>query len=281
MAIRLNRLQVLFLWGGLCFWLVPMGTDAGERAQKEGKLVTGTQSFDLSVDEREQLEKRAEAGDAAAALQLAEYYSLAMHDVDRQVVWLRQAAELGNAFAQYNLASMLVNDTKHRNPSEARAWLEKAKTSAYAEGNDDLLSRIALRRNIEALEMTLEGAPITGAQFFNLTLKEREQLERRAAGEDAAAAMRVSQYYGLSLESDVEREAMWLRKAAELGSPLAQYNLAFSLIHDVDDRNLSEARDWLIRVRKSAEAEGDSERLKQIQGLEEDLAKLEQDPPQQ
>ena len=281
MAIRLNRLQVLFVWGWFCFWLVLMGADAGGGAQKEGKPVAGIQSFDLSVDERERLEKQAEAGDAAAALQLAEYYSSAKRDVDRQVVWLRKAAELGNASAQYNLASILVNDAKHRNPSEARVWLEKARTSAYAEGDDDLLSRIALRRNVEALEMTLEGAPITGAQFFNLTLEEREQLERKAAGGDAAAAMRVSQYYGLSLESDVEREMVWLRKAAELGSPLAQYNLAFSLIHDVHDRNLSEAKAWVLRARKSAETEGDSERLKQIQDLEEDLAKLEQAPPQE
>ena len=129
--------------------------------------------------------------------------------------------------------------------------------------------------------MTLEGAPITGAQFFNLTPKEREQLERKVEEGDAAAAMRVSQYYGLSLESDAEREMVWLRKAAVLGSPLAQCNLAFSLIHDVNNRNLPEAKSWLVRARKSAEVEGDSERLKQIQDLEEALAKLEQDPAQQ
>lgn len=182
MAVVLTRLQAGILCGWLCCWVAAMDIDAFDEHPSKGQSITGTQSFQLTPGEREQLERQAETGDPAAAFRLAQYYYY----------------------------------TERGNFAETRDWLEKARTGAYAEGDDDLLSRIALRRNIEALEMTLEGAPITGAQFFNLTLKEREQLERKAAGGNAAAAMRLSQYYGLSLESNVEHEMVWLRKAAEL-----------------------------------------------------------------
>lgn len=150
MAIVMRRLQVGIVCGWLCIWPITMDVDASGKQPIEEKPITGAQSFNLTLDEREQLEREAKAGDAEAALRLSQYYGFAKTDLEREVLWLRKAAELGSASAQYNLAYTLIYVTEYKNLSEARKWLDRAKQSAAAEGKTEL------QRQIQGLEEELK-----------------------------------------------------------------------------------------------------------------------------
>ena len=59
--------------------------------------------MDLSKSERIRLQREAASGDARAAMRLWLYHSLELHDERSGDLWLRRAAELGHAPAQWNL----------------------------------------------------------------------------------------------------------------------------------------------------------------------------------
>ena len=114
-----------------------------ETKTEEGPLpVTGANSFNLSVQGRRDLERRAASGDDAAALRLAKYYGMVQTNSTLEVKWLRSAAQAGNRSAQYNLAYLLYYNSANRDIEVAKVWLQKAETSALAVGDTNLLKNV-------------------------------------------------------------------------------------------------------------------------------------------
>jgi TPR repeat protein len=116
--------------------------------------------------------------------------------------------------------------------------------------------------------------PITGAESFDLSPTEATALESRYSNhQDGEAAYRLSQYYGLA-QFDLDRQILWLKRAARLGHPAAQYNLAFIMIESDDKyKDLSKGEYWLNKAEDSARKTRDSETLDLIPGLRADLKK--------
>jgi TPR repeat protein len=116
--------------------------------------------------------------------------------------------------------------------------------------------------------------PITGAESFNLSPTEVTALESRYSNhQDGEAAYRLSQYYGLA-RFDLDRQILWLKRAARLGHPAAQYNLAYILIESDDKfKDLSKGEYWLNKAEESARSTHDSGILDLIPGLREELKK--------
>lgn len=64
---------------------------------------------------------------------------------------------------------------------------------------------------------------------LDLSESEKLRLEQKAASGDSSAAMRLWEYYALELHDDGLSGDRWLCRAAELGDPIAQWNLGYSL----------------------------------------------------
>lgn len=118
--------------------------------------------------------------------------------------------------------------------------------------------------------MCAESTPITGAQSFDLTAKQRRQFETSAGKGSATAALQLSKFYSF-VRNDTKNEIKWLRRAAELGHGQAQYNLGYVLLHDEDNRNLIEAERWLTQAEISARKKKDEELLVLVKRTQLDL----------
>lgn len=75
-------------------------------------------------------------------------------------------------------------------------------------------------------------------QGYALTRAEQERLAKKAESGDAAAAFVLAEHFSVG-EGDYEQHRKWLRRAADLGHPTAEYNLGYALMKE---GNLGEAR---------------------------------------
>jgi TPR repeat protein len=96
-------------------------------------------------------------------------------------------------------------------------------------------------------------------ESFRLTWSERQQCKRAARIGDADAAMRLSQYFTF-YEMDGTKRDYWLLRAAQLGHPVAQYNLGVSA--------LQKATDW-FKLAADAGDEQAKDKLKMLGGQAE------------
>ncbi len=79
----------------------------------------------------------------------------------------------------------------------------------------------------------------------DMTVKHRQELMNRANDGDGGAANALGMYYDI-IKSDMGNAIYWLRKGAENGSAIAQYNLANVLLRRKNSRtNREEAIHWL------------------------------------
>ena len=86
-------------------------------------------------------------------------------------------------------------------------------------------------------------------ESFNLSNNEREDLIIKANNGDTGACRRLAEYYSF-IESNEPKENFWLRKGAELGDTIAQWNLSFNLI---ESKNISDQQEAILWLTKAAE----------------------------
>lgn len=83
-----------------------------------------------------ELERRAKAGDGAAASLLGDYYregNPVLQDADKAFHWYSRGAELGDGEAQNNLGSMFLNGLGcERDPARAIDWYRKSAEQGLA-----------------------------------------------------------------------------------------------------------------------------------------------------
>ena len=110
---------------------------------------------------------------------------------------------------------------------------------------------------------------ITMNDSYYLSESEISQLEIQVNSGDAKAAIRLSKYFGFYMQ-DREKLKFWMRKAAELGDPMSQYNMGIILIGNDYETICEEAIYWL----KKAKAAG-------VESAGETLDYLEKESPKE
>ena len=160
----------------------------------------------------------AEGGDAKSAVLLGLAYQNGhgvREDHGAAFRWYKQAAGQGNAMGQdlLGLAYYTGMGTK-KDGDEAVTWFQKA----------------AMQGDYTA-EYNLAFSLLRGLSSPKNAADARGQVELRANQGDRAARIALGQAYigaenRLGIHKDYEQGATWLRKASEIGSPIAQADLA-------------------------------------------------------
>ncbi|MBR0168631.1 MAG: toll/interleukin-1 receptor domain-containing protein [Synergistaceae bacterium] len=178
-------------------------SDGNELTYEEFDANDNSISFSVMniSDEAEKVEwlrNAAEQGDARAQYTLGEMYHGGL-SVEKKYVeaakWFRKAAEQGYAYAQFNLGNMYYNgEGVKKNKSEAVKWFRKAADQGYAYAQFNL-----------------------GNMYYN----------------------------GEGIKKNKSEAAKWFRKAAEQGDAEAQFNLGDMYYNgDGVKKNKSEAVKW-------------------------------------
>ncbi|EKT7570211.1 Sel1 repeat [Salmonella enterica subsp. salamae] len=100
------------------------------------------QLFDLSINEKSELEVRSNSGDSGASYRLHQYYTYTCHNVDKQVKYLARAASQGDVIAQYNYAIFLSDRdfvfSKYYDLDKAIYWMELAAKNGDTDAKNKL-----------------------------------------------------------------------------------------------------------------------------------------------
>ncbi len=174
-----------------------------------------------------ELKKKAEAGDADAARQVAVHYEVTRNLPEgafwtsRYISLKQQAAEAGDVNAMYELGKVFYGGlrTYPRNHEEAFRWILRAADAGLAEAQ------------FQAACLLTDGDGVTAdkakaAQYFEKALA-TWQKEAEQGNADAAEWVGLIYEKKLVANSAPEKSVPWLTQAAEQGKLRAQCLLAF------------------------------------------------------
>lgn len=161
-----------------------------------------------------------------------------------------EKAKAGDPEAQYNLGiSYETGDGLKQDLAQAVGWYEKA----VANGNPGACYRLGLLYEF--------GQGVAADPDKALTLYEKAGL-----GGSVDAQMKLADHYG----GDRQKAFFWMKKAAEAGLPVAQYNTATSYqVGDGVEKNYEQAVYWY----KKAIESGMPQAAPALKELEDTLAK--------
>ncbi len=224
------------------------------------------------------LRRRADAGDAAAAAKLHEYLGSRedplFYSPDEAMRYLRRAAELGEKYAQDELARQLLAD----HPDEALAWRRKAAEQGVASAQYDLAIDFGEGRGTtvdraEAARWLMlaaaQGMPLaqqTLAKFPFYAGFSRSTAEALLAQPDGVARLTAAAEKGASEAQFVlgnsgrlpkRADAVaWLAKAAGQEHRAAMTALAAALNNgDGVPRDVAQSRAWYARAAQLGDTE--------------------------
>lgn len=169
-------------------------------------------NFDDTNDEDvECLRNAAEQGDAEAQFELGQMYYIGSgveENDEKAAFWYRKAAEQSNMEAQYWLGKMYeLGSGLEQDDEQAEFWYRKATEQGHEEAQE-----------------ALRGL---GVDWVNDDEDKYEQLYELAEEGSALAQANLGKLYynGDGLDQDDEQAEFWFRKAAEQGNAVAQFAL--------------------------------------------------------
>lgn len=109
--------------------------------------------YELTAERIPGEETKARAGDAAAAMRLANHYQWIASDEQKATYWLRRGAELNDPFALINLSSILAANGDERSCKEAQALLNRVLS---LKASSDLVA--IAKKDMETLRDGVDGA---------------------------------------------------------------------------------------------------------------------------
>lgn len=205
------------------------------------------QEKDLSSKQREALRKQAEGGDPDAQVALATMHAKA-GDHAEAARWYREAAEQGQAEAQYQVASLCLDGRGvPRDLETGLAWARKSAEQGYAQAQHllGLLSasgqgmkrdqkaalewhRKAAVQGLEEAQMSLGAAYLHGRGVRKDPAVALEWYRKAAQQESALAFQALGQLHLFGVTRDKKKAAEYIKEAAELGLVDAQRSIALS-----------------------------------------------------
>lgn len=225
-----------------------------------------------TVEERIELEKQAESGDAWAQTELGLMYDegeKVPEDNEKALFWYQKAAAKGFIMAEFYLGAMYFNgDGVPKDINKAVEWFEKAASEGVAEAQfrlgviyySDEYERKNFTKAFEWFEKAANNGH--GESQFKLGLmyelgdgapkdinKALEWYQKSATHEvSAGAAQNLGNiyYWGKEVPKNPTKAAEWYRQAAALGSMLSQHNLG--LMYYLGDgviKNKAKAYAWI------------------------------------
>src|SRR6266568_2885565 len=189
------------------------------------------------------LSVRAENGDTDAQCQLA--ISLERTDDAAAMMWLRKAADAGNATAQCYLGNAYDDAYPegwglHKNPHEAVRWYRKAAQKGYPLAQSNLGVLYSKGRGVETnLQETVKWFTLAAEQGF------------------ASAQRNLGHCYyrGEGVPSNFVTSAKWYLRAAKQGDADAQFRLAIQYFHGQGvPSDFVTSANWYLRAAKQGNA---------------------------
>lgn len=120
------------------FCIIPVLFVGCHQVPAPGAIHAQHDVFWMSPQERSISEKKALAGDENAAVALAAFYELYMHDNDLGIRWTRTAAILGHPSSKQNISLLLIQRGRAEDRAEAIDWL----VAAAKDGDEVSKSRL-------------------------------------------------------------------------------------------------------------------------------------------
>ena len=219
------------------FWLVrrrPAPGPEPDRTAVSGTASTENQSASSrAADSRSELEiltEKAEKGDAASQVSLANmYYSGegAEKDPEKAFAWYTRAAEQGNAAARYLLAYMYQHgEGTEQNYKEALNWYSKAAEQGSPEAGYQ--TGYIYEHGIET-----ERDYARAFEYYTMSAEQGYA--------DAQYSLGNLYLQGKGTDKDRKKALEWYTKAAEKGNINAQYSAG--MIHEAE-KEYAEALSW-------------------------------------
>lgn len=153
--------------------------------------------------------------------------------------WYLKAAELGYAEAQVNVGELLdVKDADTNDVHRAREWYSKAAAQGHPKGQHRLGKMFVFGKG--GIEDAAEGV-----KLYRSALKTAADQTLQEVLNSLAYAYNQ----GLGVKADKKEAAKYLKSAADLGLPLAQYNMGIFIVKD-QNNNYTEAVKWFLLAGK-------------------------------
>ncbi len=111
---------------------------AKESRHKQGEPISANSTFELTESQRDELIRKANAGDNEAAARLGFFYDFTTRDRDAAYYWFRKAALNGHVQTQYNLGVRTLGTSRPDKCTEAKYWFAMAIQNGMAKAQESL-----------------------------------------------------------------------------------------------------------------------------------------------
>jgi|GEM_PF-3168670 len=99
------------------------------------------------------------------------------------------------------------------------------------------------------------ASPITPGMSYNFTDEELFEFRKKSETGDAESSRKLFLFYNFAVRDRI-KAAEWLEKAAEQGSPDAQYGLAYEFSYHGSPRyDLEKAKYWALKAAQNGQTQ--------------------------
>lgn len=198
----------------------------------------------VDQEEFERMRVRAIRGDARAQYQLGHWYRTGdgpvPADADEASSWLRRAAQLGFAEAEYEYGMLLRNSPDSERSAEAALLYLKR-----AAGQGLLKARVA----VQDIERERQRESITASAGLRDLSRGAFYEAAKAGDANAQYELGLMYFNGNAVPRDTKQGVYWLRRAAQQNHVPSQLFLADRYARGIDvDNSYTEAAGWYGRA---------------------------------
>eukprot|EP00929_Paragymnodinium_shiwhaense_P086032 TRINITY_DN46503_c0_g1_i1.p1 TRINITY_DN46503_c0_g1~~TRINITY_DN46503_c0_g1_i1.p1 ORF type:complete len:342 (-),score=71.78 TRINITY_DN46503_c0_g1_i1:118-1143(-) len=235
----------------------------GQRIDRGEASLTRRRAVEDEVPDLETMRQRADSGDADSQAYLGAMYlggEGVAPDQNLAMKYLSMASEQGQLEAQYVLGMTLLQQASQpggdvQTQVQQQQWAVHWLNQAASQGEPRAMYQVG-----SLYSNGMGGMPADPAKAA-----EWVSASANAGYVEAQAQMGIMLLSGVGVQKNPEWAAYWFQKAAEQGSPDAQYNLA--LMYEAGDGGLEESKDQAIFWLEKAAAQGDGESQKILREL--------------
>lgn len=244
-------------------------TKAAEQGNADASYMVGNfyeNGFVIAQDHikaREWYTKSAELGNVNAQLRLGEIFEFSVGDITKAIEWYTKATKQGCIDAQYRINSILeekkLSETikNHIEAAEqGNAFAQWLLGELYLNGKGDFINAMkwytkSADQGYAAAQFSLGCLYYEGSYVKEDLLKAVELFTKAAEQGNRDAQFELGRCYknGFGVEIDYVKAIEWYTKAAEQGHPMAYFNLGICYENgDGIEQDLHKAAEWYSKA---------------------------------